>query len=202
MTEIGALPDWLNVSRETNDRLIAYCHEITRWNRAINLVSKSTIADIWARHILDSAQIFPFGHDGDAPWADVGSGAGLPGLVMAIMGAKNMVLVESDARKATFLRETARVLGLNVQIVNKRIESVDPMGAQTMSARALAPLNDLLGLANTHLAKDGTAIFLKGRGAQDEITAAQASWRFDCQRIISKTEPESSVLVLKNIQKI
>lgn len=202
MTPFGILPGWLDVSRETNDALIAYCTQITRWNAAINLVSRSTIQHIWTRHILDSAQIFPFGHAGDAPWLDIGSGAGLPGLVVSILGAKNVILVESDARKATFLRETARVLGLNVRVISERIESLPHLGAQTLTARALAPLSDLLNHAARHLVGDGTALFLKGRGATDEILAARASWRFDCQRIASKTDPEASVLVLKNVQKI
>jgi 16S rRNA (guanine527-N7)-methyltransferase len=121
------LPDWLNVSRETHERLIAYCHQIEKWNKTINLVSKSSVDQIWQRHLLDSAQIYRFG----APvglWLDIGSGGGLPGVVMSILGA-DVVLVESDQRKATFLRETARVLGLKLRVVNDRVESISPMGA-------------------------------------------------------------------------
>jgi 16S rRNA (guanine527-N7)-methyltransferase len=200
MTQFGPLPDWLNVSRETSETLVAYCQQILRWNPAINLIAKSTVDQIWHRHILDSAQIFPLGL-AEEPWLDIGSGAGLPGLVVAILGAKNVVLVESDARKATFLRETARVLGITVRVECKRVESLAPMGAKTLSARALASLVDLLPHAHAHLSQDGTALFQKGRAASDEITAARASWRFDCAQIISKTDPEASVLVLRNIQK-
>jgi 16S rRNA (guanine527-N7)-methyltransferase len=192
-------PDWLNVSRETQDKLIAYCHQIERWNKTINLVSKSSVPLIWQRHVLDSAQIYPMGQDG--LWLDIGSGGGLPGIVMAIMGAPDVILVESDQRKATFLRETVRILGLNCRVMNSRIESLPPIGAKTLSARALAPLTDLLIYAKLHLSPGGVAVFQKGRTAQDEVAEALMSWRFDCQINPSRTDPESAILVLQNIEK-
>ncbi len=196
----NSLPDWLDVSRETHEKLIAYSHEIIRWNKTINLVSKASIPDLWARHILDSAQIYQFGVAGR--WMDIGSGGGLPGIVMAIMGASDVVLVESDARKATFLRQISRILGLNVQVLNQRIESISPMGAKTVSARALAPLTNLLEYANYHLDQGGMAVLPKGRAAADELDAAAKTWRFDCDTHTSRTDPEASVLVLRNIVRI
>lgn len=193
------LPDWLNVSRETHERLIAYCHQIEKWNKTINLVSKSSVDQIWQRHLLDSAQIYRFG----APtgvWLDIGSGGGLPGVVMSIMGA-DVVLVESDQRKSTFLRETARVLGLKLRVVNDRVESISPMGAKTLSARAVAPLTTLLDYAKYHLDDSGVAVFSKGKSAAEEINEARKSWRFDCEINESLTDPLASILVIKDIQR-
>jgi 16S rRNA (guanine527-N7)-methyltransferase len=193
------LPDWLNVSRETHERLIAYCHQIEKWNKTINLVSKSSVDQIWQRHLLDSAQIYRFG----APvglWLDIGSGGGLPGVVMSILGA-DVVLVESDQRKSTFLRETARVLGLKLRVVNDRVESISPMGAKTLSARAVAPLTTLLDYAKYHLDDSGVAVFSKGKSAAEEIHEARKSWRFDCEINESLTDPLASILVIKDIQR-
>jgi 16S rRNA (guanine527-N7)-methyltransferase len=199
MTEFP-LPDWLNVSRETHEKLIAYCHQIERWNRSINLVSKSSVDQIWQRHLLDSAQIYRFGAT-DGLWLDIGSGGGLPGIVMSILGA-DIVLVESDQRKATFLRETARVLGLSLRVLNDRVESISPMGAKTLSARALAPLTTLLEYATYHLQDSGVAVFSKGKTAQSEIDEARKTWRFDCDMKESLTDPLAAVLVIKHIRKL
>lgn len=199
MTEFP-LPDWLNVSRETHERLIAYCHQIERWNKTINLVSKSSVDQIWQRHLLDSAQIYRFGAP-DGLWADIGSGGGLPGIVMSVLGA-DVVLVESDQRKCTFLRETARVLGLNLRVLNDRAETISPLSAKTLSARALAPLTNLLEYAKYHLDDTGRAVFSKGKSAQAEIDEARRTWRFDCEINESLTDPLASVLVIKNIDKI
>ncbi len=193
------LPDWLNVSRETHDRLIAYCHQIQKWNKTINLVSKSSLDHIWQRHLLDSAQIHRFGA-ADGLWLDIGSGGGLPGIVMSILGA-DVVLVESDQRKCTFLRETARVLDLKLRVLNDRVESLPPMGAKTLSARALAPLTTLLEYAKYHLDESGVAVFSKGKSASEEIDEARKFWRFDCEINESLTDPLASVLVIKNISK-
>ncbi len=193
------LPDWLNVSRETHERLIAYCHQIEKWNKTINLVSKSSVDQIWQRHLLDSAQIHRFG----APvglWLDIGSGGGLPGIVMSILGA-DVILVESDQRKCTFLRETARVLGLDLRVTNDRVETISPMGAKTLSARALAPLTTLLEYAKYHLHESGVAVFSKGKSAQEEIDEARKTWRFDCDINESLTDPLAAVLVIKDIRK-
>jgi len=194
------VPDWLNVSRETLDQLNFFASEVIKWNPAINLVSKASVAEIWHRHILDSAQIYP--DSGELGiWLDIGSGAGFPGVVMAILGAQTVTLVEVDQRKATFLREVSRKLHLPIRVISARVEEIPPIGAQTMSARALAPLTDLLAHASRHLQPVGRAIFPKGRGFQAEIQAAQQNWSFDCTEIRSKTDSESAILIIKNIAK-
>jgi len=193
------VPDWLNVSRETLAALQAFADEVRRWNPAINLVSKNSLPDIWQRHLLDSAQLYPLG--GNGLWLDMGSGGGFPGVVMGIMGAQNMVMIESDQRKSTFLREVSRKMGLQNQIITARLEDVPAMQAQTITARALAPLTDLIGLAQRHIAPQGRAIFPKGRGFQAEIDQAKQDWVFNCQVIASKTDSEAAILVVSAIEK-
>lgn len=196
----NALPDWLDVSRETLEKLEFYASEIRRWNPVINLVSKASLADIWARHILDSAQVYPLGNANAGLWLDIGSGGGFPGIVMAIMGAPQMVLVESDQRKATFLRQVSRQLGLDLQVIAKRIDDLPPFGAQTMTARALAALTQLLPYAYTHLAAEGSAIFPKGRQVAEELAVAQAKWRFEHRLVPSRTDTDAALLVIRNIE--
>ncbi|MDZ7905442.1 MAG: 16S rRNA (guanine(527)-N(7))-methyltransferase RsmG [Cypionkella sp.] len=194
------VPDWLDVSRETLDKLTHYTAEALRWNGAINLVSKSSIDHIWQRHVWDSAQLFSYG-DANSPWADIGSGGGFPGIVMAIMGAQQVTLVESDQRKAAFLREIARQLSLPVTVLARRVDQIQPLTAKTLTARALAALTELLAHAKPHLDADGAAIFPKGRASDVEIIEAQAKWRFDVEKHPSKTVSDATVLVIRNIQR-
>lgn len=196
----------LNVSRETVDRLNDFVILLEKWNKAINLVSKATLDHVWSRHILDSAQIFMYGSTAKL-WVDIGSGGGLPGFVVAVLAAEKapqmcVTLVESDQRKAEFLREASRALSLSTNILADRAETVFELGADIVSARALAPLGDLCALAKRHLSKDGKAIFLKGRSCQIEILDARKNWTFDLEAHRSKTDPSSFVLVLNGIEHV
>lgn len=193
----------LDVSRETNLRLAALVALLTKWNSTINLVSKESVGQIWTRHILDSAQIFRLGSKASL-WADLGSGGGFPGLVVAVLAAEKapsmqLVLVESDQRKASFLRQAGQALGLSVGVVAERIENIEPLNADIISARALAPLPQLCGFAGRHLAQDGSAIFLKGRSHADELAKAREGWNFSLESHASITDPSAIVLVLKGI---
>lgn len=195
-----------NVSCETEEKLRQLEALVRKWNPAINLVSKSSIDLLWDRHIRDSAQICahicPTGH-----WVDLGSGGGFPGLVIAILaqGADEdlqLKLVESDQRKATFLRQAARELSLDVTVLTHRIETCPPQSADKVSARALAPLTTLLGFASRHLAPSGTAIFPKGASWQQEVEAARKDWHFDIQVHASATDPEGALLAIKAISHV
>lgn len=202
-TRIELHPDLQNVSRETKSHLDNLADLLEKWNRTINLVSKSTIRQIWQRHILDSIQIFNHGSTASI-WADLGSGGGFPGLVVAILAKEKapdmrVVLVESDQRKAAFLRHASRTLGLNAEILSERIEAIAPLMADVVSARALASLPQLCNFATYHLTAGGRGVFLKGRSAAIEIDAAQKDWRFTLESYTSITDPESSVLVLQGI---
>lgn len=190
-----------DVSRETLERLEAYLDLLVRWQRAINLVGPATLADPWRRHILDSAQLIRHMPDKDSTTYDLGSGAGLPGLILAIMGYTNMHLVESDQRKAQFLSEVVRTLDLPVIVQKQRIQSLSAGCADILTARALAPLPRLLELA-VPLMKPGTVcLFLKGRNASDELTAAHKCWRMATQTFPSMSDPSGSVLKLWDIQR-
>lgn len=198
-----AFASQLKVSRETIDRLKALVALLTKWNAAVNLVSKDSISQVWSRHIADSAQIFNFA-SGAKLWADLGSGGGFPGVVVAILAAEKapdmkVILVESDQRKAVFLRQACDSLGLSTQIISERIEKIDSLNADVLSARALAPLPQLCEFSRRHLAPDGRAIFLKGRSYLAEIAAARASWNFSLETHASITDPASIILVLRGI---
>lgn len=202
-SNVGALPPGRNVSRETEARIADFVALLIKWNAAINLVSKTTIGDVWNRHIVDCLQVFDYGQKA-RHWADLGSGGGLPGLVVAILAleaAPEMVvtLVEADQRKAAFLRQAGQMLGLKVRVISERIESLSPLGADVLSARALAPLSQLCAFADRHLLPDGRAIFLKGKSAADEVADARKLWQFALETRPSITDPSSSVLLLKEI---
>lgn len=194
----------LDVSRETAGRLDAYAALLEKWNPAINLVARSTLPDLWTRHILDSAQLLDLAPAGATSWVDLGSGGGFPGLVVAILAAERrprltLTLVESDLRKATFLGTVVRELGLTTRICAERSESLDPLGADVVSARALAPLTELLSHAKRHLAPGGVALFPKGAAHEAEIAEALERWRFSVQKHPSRTEPEAVVLSIGDI---
>lgn len=194
-----------NVSRETLDRLRQYEALLIKWNTAINLVARSTIAGLWSRHFVDSAQILQFCPDGATHWADLGTGGGFPGLVVAIIAAETrpnlrFTLIESDQRKATFLREVDRQLGVGAKIVADRIENASPLGADVVSARALAPMTALCAYAARHCAADGTAIFQKGASFALEMAEAQNTWDFDHKVYISQTDPAAVVLAVTKLR--
>jgi 16S rRNA (guanine527-N7)-methyltransferase len=203
MTESGLHLAQANVSRETKAQLDDLANLLVKWNSTINLISKSTIAQIWLRHILDSMQIFNLGATANL-WADLGSGGGFPGLVVAVLAKEKaphmqIVLVESDQRKATFLRQASQTLRLNTRVLPERIEAIAPLMADVVSARALAPLPQLCSFAALHLRVGGKAIFLKGKSAAVEIDAAHEDWTFTLESYASVTDSGSSVLVLQGI---
>lgn len=199
---------WLpDVSRETLDKLSGLVELLVKWNQKINLIGRSTEALIWDRHVKDSVQIFNLAPNGLRVWADLGSGGGLPGLVVAVLLAETqpdcrMHLVESDLRKATFLREAVRLLGLHAQVHSARIEALPSLGADVVSARALAPLADLCGFALRHLADQGISIFPKGERWKSEVDLARKEWDFALEAVPSSTAEHSAVLVLKGIRHV
>ncbi|WP_170361053.1 16S rRNA (guanine(527)-N(7))-methyltransferase RsmG [Ruegeria arenilitoris] len=195
----------LDVSRETFSRLETYVELVRRWNPKINLVSRNSLNDIWSRHILDSVQVYRCS-DVFHNWVDLGSGGGFPGMVCAIMAieeapAARFTFVESDQRKSAFLRSVARECGANCSIVSKRIESVDPLNADILSARALADLPTLLSFCDRHLKESGTALLPKGASWKKELNDARKEWNFDCEPITSLTEPQAVILRIKGVSR-
>lgn len=191
----------IGVSRETLDRLTLYVDLLRKWTARINLVSRASLTDVWRRHILDSAQLLPLGAP-TGPWLDLGSGAGLPGLIVAIMGARDVHLVESDSRKCIFLREAARATATEVTVHNCRIEALEPLPAGTISARALAPLPDLLVLAAAHMTDDTVLLLPKGQDVADELTAASKCWNMRVEQIPSQSDDWGVILRLKEVSHV
>jgi len=185
----------------TMARLAAYAELLVKWQARINLVGPDTLPTLWRRHMLDSAQLLPLLPPGARRLVDLGSGAGFPGLVLAIMGAPDVHLVESDARKAAFLREAARVAETPVTVHVGRIESLAPLAADIVTARALAPLSRLLPWAARHLAEGGVCLFLKGRGSEDELTEARKEWIIAEERAASRTDPSGVILQIREVRR-
>jgi 16S rRNA (guanine527-N7)-methyltransferase len=190
----------LGVSRETLDRLQVYLDLLARWQSRINLVGPATLADPWRRHILDCGQLWRFWPTGAQTLADLGSGAGLPGLVLAVMGAPTVHLIESDQRKAAFLREASRACGVAVTVHAQRSEAIPPLAADVVTARGLAPLLELLALAARHVHDGTTCLFLKGRSAESELTRARGIWTMSTAIAGSLSDPEGQILILNEIR--
>lgn len=180
---------------------------VTRWNPRINLVSKSTIPDIWGRHILDSTQVFDLAPEPARSWMDLGSGGGFPGIVVAVLSAQRrpdlrITLVESDQRKAVFLREAIRELGLSAVVRAQRIEQITDQTAEVISARALAALPELLALAAPRLAAGGICLFAKGAHRQQEIDDARRDWNFRVTEVPSLTDPAAAILKITDVHHV
>ena len=191
-----ALAGRIDVSRETMDRLAAYVALVEKWQQGVNLVSASTLPDIWMRHIWDSAQLAPLVPAGTGRILDVGSGAGFPGLVLAALCDAELHLVESDQKKAVFLQTVILETGIRAIIHNKRIESLPPIGADIVTARALASLDRLLDLLEAQLVPGTRCLFLEGARAEVELAALDT--RSDIIRKLhpSLTNPEAFVVDL------
>jgi len=189
------------VSRETRERLNTYADLLRKWQRSINLVGPRTLDDLWNRHFTDSAQLLPLIPPSARVLVDFGSGAGFPGLVLAILGVEQVHLIESDQRKSTFLREVARATGTPVTVHTKRIEQVPSFPADVVSARALAPLDDLLAFAAPFLRPDSLCLFPKGQMAEDELTAASKIWNMNVDRIQSVTDSSATILRISQVSR-
>jgi 16S rRNA (guanine527-N7)-methyltransferase len=187
------------VSRETLARLEAYAELLLRWSARINLVGANTLEDLWRRHFLDSTQLLTHVPQGARSLIDLGSGAGFPGLVLAISGVPGVELIEADARKCAFLREAARIAAAPALIRNVRIEAVPPHIVDVVTARGCAPLDRLLVLAQPFIGPDTVCLFLKGEQAAQELTAAGQAWTMDPTCHDSRSDPRGVVLCLKRV---
>ncbi len=217
------------VSRETLVRLEHYAALLEKWSQSINLVGRRSLPDLWRRHMLDSAQLLdllpPPPPDRPRRMIDLGSGAGFPGLVLAILGAGDVHLVEADQKRAAFLREAARATGAEVSVHAVRIESLPPMPAEVVTARALAPLPKLLDLAEGLLCANTqgkqaneeanssvrvrspcslrrslpVGLFLKGAEAERELTDSLETWMMQAEVFPSRSDPRGRILRLSGL---
>jgi 16S rRNA (guanine527-N7)-methyltransferase len=191
-----------DVPRETSEALERFASLLLHWNRTVNLIAAGDESSLWQRHIADSLQLAPLMRPPPAKAIDLGSGAGFPGLILALATGVPFDLIEADTRKAVFLREAARITGAPVRVLASRIEATDLPPAPLITTRALAPLPKLLALAAPLLAPGGTCLFLKGSGAQAELTAAAAQWHMQVQCFPSQTAPNACILRISDLHRV
>ena len=192
------------VSRETLDKLAVFADLLARWNRTARLVSPSTLGSIWHRHMLDSAQLLDHIPKGAGKVVDIGTGGGFPGLVLSIIAAERrpctrFVLVDGNSRKCEFLREVCRRTGNGAEIRDVRDSELEPQFADVVTARAVAPLGRLLGMACRHISECGICVFLKGKGVATEIESAADSWRFEVTASPSRTDRSGRILLIREL---
>ena len=204
-SEQKAFMESCGVSHETIHRLSTYEEMLIEWNEKFNLVAASTLPHIWTRHFLDSAQLMPFIPEKAAILADMGAGAGFPGLVLAIMGLErssfpHIHAIESTGKKADFLQAVSEALKLKVTIRRDRIESIRDLKADIITARALKALPELMKYANYLLHKDTTCVFLKGKNLDGELTQARKYWIFKEEIHPSRSDDSGKILLLSEIR--
>jgi 16S rRNA (guanine527-N7)-methyltransferase len=193
----------LNVPRGTLAALEAFVDLLRDENARQNLVSRSSLEHVWARHILDSAQLLRLAPVEEASWLDLGSGAGFPGLVVALLHRSNTTLVEARRLRANFLARAASVLGVadRIEIVCARAEALPARPFAVISARAFAPLDRLLAIGERFAAPDTVWILPKGRNAKSELDAARSSWQGDFRLEPSLTDPDARIIVASQVRR-
>jgi 16S rRNA (guanine527-N7)-methyltransferase len=194
------------VSRETEERLDRYVELLLHWQSTVNLVSPSTLRELWTRHVADSLQLIPLAPQARI-WADLGSGGGFPGLPIALAGkaVTRVHLIESNGKKAAFLREVVRVMGARAVVHQERAEKFGESCAETVhvvTARAVAPLKTLCNQAFPLLRGGAIGLFPKGQDVDVELTDAAKYWRLDASKVPSKTSPAGSIVVIRNLEPI
>jgi 16S rRNA (guanine527-N7)-methyltransferase len=191
-----------DVPRETSDKLERFAALLLRWNRTVNLIARNDEQRLWERHIGDSLQLTALMQPAPERAIDFGSGAGFPGLVLAIATGVRFDLIEADQRKAAFLREAARITGASVQVHATRIETTRILPASLITARAIAPLPKLLSLAAPLLASGGICLFMKGANVQAELTEAASQWHMQVEILPSQTAPEACILRISDLSRV
>ena len=196
----------LYVSRETYEKFIIYYETLSKWQKSINLISNSTIENIWVRHFLDSAQLYDFTKNIKGNILDLGSGAGFPGLILAMMGNNNISVIESDQKKCTFIREVAMLSSTNIKIYNSRIEDLSFISPNLITARALAPLNKLVKYVEDYIKKSPSKLeifpkllFLKGKSYKEELLELSKIRNIDYKIYQSITDELGKIVYINNI---
>lgn len=196
-----------SVSRETYNNLKSYQSLLTEWQEKFNLVSNNSLNDAWERHFVDSVQLWKFIPETTRNILDFGSGAGFPGMVLAVVGKEKtpylkVSLVESISKKTLYLKEVADKLGVNVEIINDRIENIPAQKADVITSRAMTSLNGLLGYAYRFCKPDTICIFPKGKKYAEELAEAHRHWKFKCRIEPSEISEEGRILIVSNLSKI
>lgn len=178
-----------------------YINLLKRHNSHTNLVGKSTMEDPWVRHILDSIQISKFIKNKKLSILDMGSGAGLPGIIISIYGFKNVTLIDSNNKKINFLKLVKKEMNLNTKIILSRLEKINNLKFDIITSRALSNLEKLLSYSQKYLKKNTVLIFLKGKTVNEELVETRKKWEFEFCKRQSISNPSGSVLIIKNIKK-
>lgn len=199
-----AVAERFDVSRESIGKLQIYVRLLLHWQSRINLIGPETEPEIWSRHIADSLQLVPLLPERKKSLADLGSGAGLPGLALVISGNISGHLIESQGKKAAFLREAIRQTGARATVHQNRIETIPPstLDVDVVTARALAPLNKLLELSAPFLARGAIGLFHKGRDVDAELTEAAKYWTITARKIPSLVDPRGVILEVKEAVRV
>ena len=194
------------VSRETYEKLEIFNKTLIKWQKSINLISNSSLEHIWTRHFLDSAQLYNFTKEIHGNILDMGSGAGFPGIILAMMGNENINVVESDQRKCTFMREVARLSNTNLEIHNCRIEELPFINPDLIVSRALAPLKKLVEYVENHVYKNKLSmkkipsmLFLKGKLYKEELHELKKVRNFEYKVYPSITDEYGKIIFINNL---
>ena len=180
---------------------------VSRWNSTINLVSKTSLKDLWGRHIVDSSQVYSCAQPKAGLWLDLGSGGGFPGVVIAIIAKElspklEIVLVESDTRKCIFLRSVIRELGIGARVENSRIEAFELSNVSFLSARALANMNGLCGFAEKFVSRETICFFPKGEFYEKEVAECRKNWNFEHEIVKSRTSDKGKIIVVRSLERV
>lgn len=202
--------DWFaatfNVSRETLAKLDIYAALLEEWQAKFNLVGPATLPHVWVRHFADSAQLLRLAERDSAAhrptWLDIGSGAGFPGMIIALMTGDSVTLVDSIRKKTIFLETVRDALGLerHVNVLNQRVESLGPVKFDYITARACAPLAKLFDWGEPYAAKSCTWLLLKGAAVEDELADARRRFVFEHELIPSLTDPRGRIVRARNVR--
>ncbi len=205
------LPKYFDVSRESVEILQRYVHELLVWQKRINLISNATIEQVWHRHISDALQLHAFMDGQENTIVDLGSGAGIPALPIAIMLKQHqpdarVIMIEANTKKAAFLKHVSRVCEINTRIINQRVESVNDSGLQRSAdlctARALAPLDKLLELTASLPFRPQRMLFLKGQDVDAELTRATKCWNISFSKHPSRTQADGCILEIHEAERV
>lgn len=191
-----------SVSRETIEKLEIYISLLQQWNKKINLVSQQGMEQVWKRHVYDSFQLIRYLDSSVKSIADLGSGGGFPGLILALSTDIPVILIESDMRKTIFLREVLRQTKTQATVLCQRIENVNAISADVVTARALTSLTQLLEFSKNILNKNGYCLFLKGRSVNLEIEEVQKDWKINYKTFSSQTNADGVIVKINQFERV
>lgn len=199
---IKKYPFLKSVSRETIEKLEIYISLLQQWNKKINLVSQQGMDQVWKRHVYDSFQLIRYLDSSVKSIADLGSGGGFPGLILALSTDIPVILIESDMRKTIFLREVLRQTKTQATVLCQRIENVNAISVDVVTARALTSLTQLLEFSKNILNKNGYCLFLKGRSFNLEIEEAQKNWKINYKTFSSQTNADGVIVKINQFERV